>query len=209
MLTAADLIKSTKQKDEKIYLGLVQFSNEVKVELFPAQIGASPLEGVGDNRNDINFAKDDEAANAQESAFHTAVESMVRINGGTNIAAAIQKAGQLFKTLVTTDSGINNNINLIDGGESSNSSTPLLNKDCRKVIALLTDGRIDSFQAQEAKAITARLVDEQGNVEMHACGVGRGVDKMELLKIVEAACPAEEKAANRYLPLMVLADAPW
>ena len=86
-------------------------------------------------------------------------------------------------------------------------SSPLLN--CRKVIALLTDGRIDSFQSQEAKEITARLVDEQGNVELHAFGVGRGVDRLEMLRIVGGACAAGEDAANRYLPLMVLDDAPW
>ncbi|KAG7668192.1 hypothetical protein KSW81_002091 [Nannochloris sp. 'desiccata'] len=207
MLTAATLIKSTKQPHQHIHLGVIQFSNEVRVELPPTQISGVVLE-TGNGRGcegKINFqnkgAEGEKAEEEEESPFFTAVESMVRINGGTNIAAAIQKAGQLFKNLSTSHSN--------EDPENSTRAPPRSTSELKKVIALLTDGRIDSFQSHEAKEITARLVDEQGNVALHAFGVGRGVDRVELLRIVGGACPAREDAANRYLPLMVLEDAPW
>ena len=77
-----------------------------------------------------------------------------------------------------------------------------------RVIALLSDGRIDDHQARDARQVVARMADEQGNVALHAFGVGRGADKHEMMKIVCGACD-DEQAANRYLPLMVLDDAPW
>ena len=103
------------------------------------------------------------------------------MNGGTNIAAAVQRAGQLLKA-----------------------APP----ECRRVLALLTDGRIDSYQAREARDMVSRLADEQGSVSMHAFGVGRGVDHEELIRIVAAGGGADGAGA-RYLPLMVLEDAPW
>lgn len=55
--------------DSKV--GVVQFSNEVKVEVPPQVVN--------------------------EETFHQTMNDMVRMNGGTNIAVAIQKAGQLLK----------------------------------------------------------------------------------------------------------------
>lgn len=137
--------------------GIVQFSNEVRVELELTQVnGEDP------------------------GAFFSAVEGLQRMNGGTNIALAVQKAGQMMKDLPAG---------------------------YRRVIALLTDGRIDSYQAREAHDMAARLVDEQNGVALHAFGVGRGVDRGELLKIIRAGDAAN--AAERYLPLMVLDDPPW
>jgi uncharacterized protein YegL len=203
MLTAAELIKTTKTPYQKVHLGVIQFSNEVRVELPPTEIkgnfdlaaGNDKTGGGGGGDGNTNIEGDEEG-DADEILFESAVEHMLRINGGTNIAAAIQKAGQLFKTLTLSNNEEN-------GSPSARPSN------CKKVIALLTDGRIDSFQSHEAKEITARLVDEQGNVALHAFGVGRGVDRVELLRIVGGACPSGEDAANRYLPLMVLEDAPW
>lgn len=173
MLTAAEQVVATAAPGAvdgpnarvpgTVRLGVIQFSNEVRVELPPTAI-----------EDDLE-------------PFAVTIADMQRMNGGTNIAAAVQKAGQLMKDL---------------------------SSDCRRVMALLTDGRIDSYQAREAHEMTARLADEQGRVEMHAFGVGRGVDRRELLRIVSGACGGDrsydsEEAASRYLPLMVLDDAPW
>lgn len=53
-------------------------------------------------------------------AFEALMAGMGRMNGGTNIALAVQKAGQLLKPLSPST---------------------------RRVLVLLTDGRIDSHQA--------------------------------------------------------------
>jgi hypothetical protein len=149
------------------------------------------------------------------AAFEALMAGMARMNGGTNIALAVQKAGQLLKPL---------------------------GPDTHRVLVLLTDGRIDSHQvgqpegeccsrgqrrlhcdmprasahyaccwpsvwrapdgsplthaatlppqSREARDMAARLADEQGNVRLHAYGVGRGVDKQELLRICAARDPA-------------------
>ena len=170
MLTAAEQVLATAATAAAngtsfapVRVSIIQFSNEVRVELPP-----TPLDDNIDQ-------------------FAATIAEMQRINGGTNIAAAVQKAGQLTKDL---------------------------SPGCRRVMALLTDGRIDSYQAREAHDMTARLADEQGRVEMHAFGVGRGVDRRELLRIISGAygkgvtCDSDA-AASRYLPLMILDDAPW
>lgn len=108
------------------------------------------------------------------------LDGMYRMNGGTNISLAIQRAGQLLKPL---------------------------SPDARRVLVLLTDGRIDSHQAREAREMARRLADEQRHVSLHAFGVGRGVDRGELLRIVGATRP--ETAEARYLGLCTLDEAPW
>jgi hypothetical protein len=208
ILTAAQVIRDTKQPHQQIHIGIVQFSNDVKVELMPTRINGSGevalkiLDGGGDGEGEGGEEGGEEEEEEELSGLLSAVENMVRLNGGTNIAAAITKAGQLFKALTNSSS---------DGGDDGSSApVPRASRDCKKVIALLTDGRIESFQAREAKEITAWLVDEQGgNVELHAFGCGRGVDRMELLRIVGGACRVGEEPGDRYLPLMVMEDAPW
>lgn len=113
-------------------------------------------------------------------AFHVSLQMQHRMNGGTNISMAIVRAGQLLKPLPSTTA---------------------------RVLVLLTDGRIDSHQAVEAHNMAARLSDEQGGVSLHAFGVGRGVDKHELMNIISAQ--DAESAESRYLELCVLEDAPW
>jgi hypothetical protein len=110
----------------------------------------------------------------------------VRMNGGTNIAAAVAKAGSLFKSCA-----------------SCSSST-------RRVLVLLTDGRIDSYQAREAGQMVAQLADEQANVGLWAFGVGRGVDAPELMRIIEGpGAAAKGLGQERYVELCVRDDAPW
>lgn len=60
--------------------------------------------------------------------------------------------------------------------------------------------------------MTAQLADEQPGTSMFAFGVGRGVDRQELLRIIEPGAPActrHAPAAERYLDLFVKDDAPW
>ncbi|KAL4436894.1 hypothetical protein ABPG75_004033 [Micractinium tetrahymenae] len=135
-------------------VAVVQFSNDVRVEQGPVPVDVAQFEALMGN--------------------------MHLMNGGTNIALAVQKAGQLLKPL----------------GPCTH-----------RVLALLTDGRIDSHQSREAAEMAARLGDEQACVRLHAYGVGRGVDREELMRIIGGREP--ETAADRYLGLMVLDEAPW
>ncbi len=52
-----------------------------------------------------------------------------------------------------------------------------------------------------------RLADEQANVSIFALGVGRGVERTELDRIV-AVCGAD-KVATRYIPLCTIDENPW
>ena len=56
--------------------------------------------------------------------------------------------------------------------------------------------------------MAARLADEQAGVSLHAFGVGRGVDRQELIHIVGGAGGADG-AEGHYLPLCTLDEAPW
>eukprot|EP00879_Flechtneria_rotunda_P007288 GHRR01007645.1.p1 GENE.GHRR01007645.1~~GHRR01007645.1.p1 ORF type:complete len:297 (+),score=106.63 GHRR01007645.1:825-1715(+) len=154
--TAADTVATVPNSK----LCVVQFSNDSRVE-----VPLGPLD---------------------KPAFEAAIKSMVRMNGGTNIAAAVAKAGSLLKSL------------------------PSCSHHTRRVLALLTDGRIDSYQAREAGAMVARLADEQANVGLWAFGVGRGVDAVELMRIIEGMGKgAKGLGKERYVELCVRDDAPW
>ncbi|GIL70492.1 hypothetical protein Vretifemale_1233 [Volvox reticuliferus] len=120
-------------------VSVVQFSNDVRVEAPLAPVNLEALLKV--------------------------TQGMVRMNGGTNVAVAVQKAGQLLKRDAAADA-------------------------MRHVI-LLTDGRVDSYQAHEARQMADQLADEQRHVSLFAYGVGRGVDRAELLHIIGGVptCP--------------------
>ena len=57
-----------------------------------------------------------------------------------------------------------------------------------QVLVLLTDGRVDAFQAHEAMGMAERLADEQGPASLHGFGVGRGVDKVPLCMLLYLRC---------------------
>jgi hypothetical protein len=70
-----------------------------------------------------------------------------------------------------------------------------------------------SLQSKEAHQVTAMLVDELCNTTMFAFGVGRGVDRPELLSILS---PAYGNSNNkykdseaRYMDLFIKEEAPW
>lgn len=118
-------------------------------------------------------------------SLNAALSSAYRMNGGTNVSLAIQWAGKVLKDLPPS---------------------------ARRVVALLTDGRIDSQQARDARAMVSALADEQGRVEVHAFGVGRGVDRAELLRVIGGVGSVTADAdvvASRYVGLCVLDESPW
>ncbi|GIL47224.1 hypothetical protein Vafri_4093 [Volvox africanus] len=142
-------------------VSVVQFSNDVRVE--------APL-------TPVNL-----------EALLKVTHGMVRMNGGTNVAVAIQKAGQLLKRDAAADA-------------------------MRHVI-LLTDGRVDSYQAHEARQMSDQLADEQRHVSLFAYGVGRGVDRAELLHIIGGVptCPlppSSSSSAPASTPAAVAAPGP-
>ena len=60
---------------------------------------------------------------------------------------------------------------------------------------------------REAVEMAERLVDEQAGVSIFAFGVGRGVEKTELEKIINVCGPGA--AETRYMALCTSDDAPW
>lgn len=66
---------------------------------------------------------------------------------------------------------------------------------------------VDGLAGREAVKMAERLADEQAHVSIFALGVGRGVEKTEMQKII-GVCGAD-KVAARYIPLYTLDEAPW
>merc|ERR1711933_100318 len=137
---------------DRAKFGVIQFSNEVKVELKLGQINSKEFEKFAIN--------------------------MSRMNGGTNIA----------------------------------------------LVLLLTDGRVDSYQAREAVDRAEQFASEVPGVTLFAFAVGRSVDKQELTRIVRTTCKLESKgfetredfnqakgklAESRVMCLRTLDEPPW
>ena len=90
---------------------------------------------------------------------------------------------------------------------------------------LLTDGRVDSYQAREAVSRAEMFASEVPGVTFFAFAVGRSVDKQELTKIVKTTCnmldpkafetraefqtAREEIAETRVMGLRTLDEPPW
>lgn len=152
-------------------VGILQFSNDVRVELPPQVV--------------------------EQEVFDKKLETMTRINGGTNISLAISKAGQLLKAVDAE----------VLQASLADPAAPAAEPFPSKVLVLLTDGRVDAYQAHEARNMMERLADEQANVSLHAFGVGRGVDKVELLHIISACSKGDPE--DCYMGLRVLDEHPW
>lgn len=136
-------------------LGVMQFSNDIQIEAPITQYDAE--------------------------SFAAVIKDMARMNGGTNVALAIQTASKhMLNSLPETGS---------------------------RTLILLTDGRIDHYQGREAVAAARSLAEEQANVSMYAFGVGSGVDRLELDKIVAATGCSDLDC--RYMPLAVHPESLW
>ncbi|KAL6749162.1 hypothetical protein V8C86DRAFT_2855079 [Haematococcus lacustris] len=85
-----------------------------------------------------------------------------------------------------------------------------------RLVLLLTDGRVDGYQAREARTNATKLCNELQGCVLAAFGVGRGVDRGELLHIItgtlpgpNSSQPAEAELAGHYLDLFTREDHPW
>lgn len=106
------------------------------------------------------------------------LSSLHPLRGCTSIGPALDKAGELLRTLGPSTHG---------------------------VVALLTDGQVNYRQSVAAAAAAARLCGGAGRgVRLYGLGVGRGMDRESMLRIIGVGEPAG--ARDRYLDLLVLAD---
>ena len=82
---------------------------------------------------------------------------------------------------------------------------------CTSVVTCCMSGALSLTGAccagREAVRMAERLVDEQSGVAFFALGVGRGVEKSELDRIIAVCGP--HVAASRYTPLCTIDEAPW
>eukprot|EP00197_Chlamydomonas_leiostraca_P002205 CAMPEP_0202858490 /NCGR_PEP_ID=MMETSP1391-20130828/1002_1 /ASSEMBLY_ACC=CAM_ASM_000867 /TAXON_ID=1034604 /ORGANISM="Chlamydomonas leiostraca, Strain SAG 11-49" /LENGTH=572 /DNA_ID=CAMNT_0049537415 /DNA_START=117 /DNA_END=1835 /DNA_ORIENTATION=+ len=168
-------------------VGVVQFSTEPRVEL--------PLAPLPDAPGDLADA----------------LEGMVRINGGTNISTAIARAGAMLREAAAAATALPPAAAATAGaapGPASASAIPTAAIPVpqrasaggsaaaaapppvpARIVLLLTDGRVDGYQAREARATASRLCDELPGCVLAAFGVGRGVDRTEMLTIVGGNSP--------------------
>mmetsp|Transcript_10140 Transcript_10140/g.37118 ORF Transcript_10140/g.37118 Transcript_10140/m.37118 type:complete len:456 (-) Transcript_10140:303-1670(-) len=181
-----------------LHVGILQFSDEVRIEL--------------------------ELTVMDYQRFAKVVDSMVRMNGGTNIASAILRAQQMFEANVEELKlhGEADPLNRVEPPESN-------------AVVLLTDGRLDGTQSSEAVLKARKIATELPNMATYALGVGRSIDQSSMRRLVfagdsqaytrassadvDAAAIAElgdpdaasssSVADNRYLGLRILKPHCW
>lgn len=200
---------------EKSMFGVLQFSNEVKEELGLTHITTHD--------------------------FSVLAKQMSRMNGGTNIALALSKACRMVKTSVAvasptlaspTSSMEIDPFSLPESNERTQIADPQGEASAvgaqevvtPHLVILLTDGRVDSYQAREAVSRAEQFASEILGVTFFAFAVGRSVDKQELQKIVKTTCRLDPKAYetrkdfhsardevadNRVMGLRTLDEPPW
>jgi hypothetical protein len=198
---------------EKSMFGVLQFSNEVREELTLSHITTREFD---------KFAK-----------------QLSRMNGGTNIALALSRACRMVKSAATAVSNPSS-VEEIDLSEESNANATtnaaasitaesdavvVGAQEVPHLVILLTDGRVDSYQAREAVSRAEMFASEVPGVTFFAFAVGRSVDKQELTKIVKTTCnmldpkayetraefqiAREEIAETRVMGLRTLDEPPW
>lgn len=116
-------------------VGMIQFTTEVRVEISPT-------------------AEDFEAVCLK-------VDSMARMNGGTNLAAPILRSEQLLQEHMTS-------------GEHTGGN----------VVVLLSDGIVEPHQARTAAERASQMQIILPNVSIYALGVGRDVDVSSMKQII-------------------------
>jgi len=220
IITTHNIIHSqfATNNNNKVYMSVVQFSSDYRIELSPKEI--SPLHCH------------------HHDGIEEEVGKMRRMNGGTHVGAAMRGAHQVIRSLSggQSDGGDRNN------GPSSTAAaaataaaataaaaaaataataaadehplSPLSNTLIipRKLLVLITDGRIDSFQLQEATDMIQRMREEEerggggggGEIVVKVVGVGRGVDERAMLTIIGGEGPEDN-----YLGLCTLDELTW
>lgn len=151
-----------------IRVGLIQFSSDMRLE-FP-----------------LTLIKSSTANHPGYSKFESAVENLSRMNGGTNVAPAIQYAGNLFQEHA---------------------------KESKKIVCIVTDGQFDPYQSKEAGKIAKKIDNEDSNgVNIHVFGIGRGADRQEIMRIIQSTRGMDvesDAVALRYLPVMTAEEIAW
>lgn len=85
------------------------------------------------------------------------IDSIKRMNGGTNIASPLRHVKAM----------------LSNGHE-----------ECDCVVAILTDGRLDSYQTNDAISQAKELGSSVASLSIYAFGVGRGAEYAELMRLI-------------------------
>ena len=75
---------------------------------------------------------------------------------------------------------------LSDASPSILEKKPNTSDRIKRVVVILSDGRVDSFQSREAINSAKRMADQLPNLSLHALGVGRGVDSQEMKRLITA-----------------------
>lgn len=104
-----------------VNLSIVQFTNEVRTE--------AKLSHYGDE------------------GWSETVRNIKRMNGGTNIAAAVRQSGQILRNHYTQSN----------------------NNGAGNVVVLISDGRVDSFQGDEAALCAESMANEFGTKNSRIC----------------------------------------
>lgn len=73
-----------------------------------------------------------------------------------------------------------------DASPSTLEKKPSTSDRIKRVVVILSDGRVDSFQSREAINSAKRMADRLPNLSLHALGVGRGVDSHEMKRLITA-----------------------
>lgn len=157
-----DAVVQLDKDHEELHVGILQFSDEVRTEL--------------------------ELSVMEQVRFATVVDSMVRMNGGTNIASALMQAQQMFEENIED---IKN-----DNGVSDYSLQPPEHH----VVVLLTDGRLDGTQSSEAMLKAKQIAMTVPNMSLYALGVGRSIDQVSMRNLVIAGDSINARS-NVELPL--------
>lgn len=110
-------------------------------------------------------------SSAQE--IHDIVDKLERINGGTCIAQPMSESRKMLSC-----------------GDP----------DAIRTVTLMSDARMDTIQAQDAKFEARSL--QSVSAKMIALGIGRGADTSEMLHLLDAsASDTNDTALSRFLPL--------
>lgn len=104
--------------------------------------------------------------------LNESINNIKRMNGGTNIASPLRQVKAM----------------LSNGYE-----------ECDCVVAILTDGRLDSYQTNDAISQANELANNVASLSVYAFGVGRGAEYAELMRLILNAT----KGPNTMTPLLL------
>ncbi|KAF5830122.1 hypothetical protein DUNSADRAFT_15013 [Dunaliella salina] len=172
-------------------VGIIQFSHDPYTEL--------PLTALGDG-----------------SDLAGVLHRMARINGGTNIEAALSAASSLFSKASFGPGGVPEGSAQEANAAGMSATTSAGEVHAKvpsippaRVVILLTDGRVGRYKAHSARAAAKRLLQNLqsgGGCVLAAFGVGRGVECSELVHIIDVEGAGGAEAIDRYLDLFVRDD---